>query len=162
VPGLRTPALAPDPRLRRLDALGRLLDDSIRIPGTRRRIGVDAVIGLVPGLGDGAGAVLSTYIIVEAARFGVPRATLLRMAGNVAAEAILGVVPVMGDLFDAAWKANLRNLRLLHAHLEQPERARRATRRWAWGIVLGLVVLLAGTAAFAVWLGAAVLRMLFA
>ncbi len=84
------------------------------------------------------------------------------MAANVAAEAILGVVPVMGDLFDAAWKANLRNLRLLHAHLERPERARRATRRWAWGIVLGLVVLLAGTAAFAVWLGAAVLRMLFA
>ncbi|CAN5306748.1 hypothetical protein BH20GEM2_BH20GEM2_02090 [soil metagenome] len=149
-----------DPRLRRLRGLGHLLDASIRIPGTRRRFGLDPLIGLLPGVGDGVGAVLSSYIIVEAARYGVPRATLLRMAGNVAIDALVGVVPLLGDLFDAGWKANLRNLALLEDHLQSPGTARRASRRWVGGIVGGLLLLLFGIAVLAVWLGAAVLRAL--
>ncbi len=162
-----TVAPSPDPsgddaRLRRLRGLGQLLDNSIRVPGTRRRFGLDALIGLLPGVGDGIGAVLSSYIIVEAARYGVPRATLLRMAGNVGIEALVGVVPVFGDLFDAGWKANLRNLALLEAHLQSPGTARRASRRWVAGIVGGLVLLLFGIAVLAVWLGAALLSALTA
>jgi hypothetical protein len=149
-----------DPRLRRLRGLGQLLDASIRIPGTQRRFGLDPLIGLLPGVGDGVGAVLSSYIIVEAARYGVPRATLLRMAGNVAIDALVGVVPLLGDLFDAGWKANLRNLALLEDHLQSPGTARRASRRWVGGIVGGLLLLLFGIAVLAVWLGAAVLRAL--
>lgn len=158
-----TPAPAPapaDPRVRQLDALGRLLDDSIPIPGTGRRIGVDALIGLVPGFGDAAGALLSAYIVAQAARLGVSRATLLRMAGNVGVEAIVGTIPLLGDLFDAGFKANLRNLRLLHAHLQQPADVRRASRRWAWGTLAALLLLLAGFGALGVWIAAAAFQAL--
>lgn len=150
-----------DLRLRRLRALGRLLDDSIPIPGTRRRIGVDALIGLVPGVGDGAGALLSTYIVVQAARLGVGRSTLLRMAGNVALEALVGVIPVFGDLFDAGWKANLRNLALLQAHLDRPETVGRASRRWVIATVAGLLLVLLALGGLTVWVGALLLRALF-
>lgn len=150
-----------DPRLRRLRSLGRLLDDSIPIPGTRRRVGVDALIGLVPGVGDSAGALLSTYIIVQAARLGAPRATLLRMAGNVALEAGVGVIPVFGDLFDAGWKANLRNLALLQAHLDRPDTVGRASRRWVIATVAGLLLLLLALGGLTLWIGALFLRALF-
>lgn len=158
---MAAPAPSPgDSRLRRLRGLGQLLDNSIPIPGTRRRFGLDAVIGLLPGVGDGIGAVLSSYIIVEAARYGLPRTTLLRMAANVGIEALVGVVPLLGDLFDAGWKANLRNLALLESHLELPSGARRASRLWVAGVVGGLVLLLVGIALLAVWLGTALMRAL--
>lgn len=140
--------------------MGRLLDDSIPIPGTGRRIGLDALIGLVPGIGDGVGALLSTYFIVQAARLGAPRATLFRMAANVGVEALIGAVPLIGDLFDAGYKANIRNLRLLHAHLQQPVAARQSSRRWVWVLVTGLLLLLVGCAVLAVWIAATVLRAL--
>lgn len=102
--------------LKRLDRLARLLDTSIGIPGTRWRFGLDPILGLVPGVGDLAGAALSGYIVYEAWRLGVPRAVLARMIANVAAETLLGTVPVAGDLFDAWWKANRRNVDLLCRH----------------------------------------------
>ena len=95
-----SPSPAPS-ELQRLRALSHLLDDSLRVPGTRFRFGLDAVIGLVPGIGDVSGAALSAYVLVQAGRLGAPKATLLRMAGNVALEAIVGTVPFVGDLFDA-------------------------------------------------------------
>lgn len=101
----------------RLRRLARLLDASIRIPGTRWRIGVDALIGLVPVAGDAAGVLLSSYIIWQAARLGARRGLLARMALNVAIEGLLGMIPLAGDLFDAAWKANQRNVRLLEREL---------------------------------------------
>lgn len=145
-------------RLQRLQALARLLDASFRVPGTRWRFGWDALLGLVPGLGDGAGAVLSAWFIVEAARLGAPRATLLRMAGNVAVEALVGAVPVLGDLFDATWKANLRNLRLLQRHLDHPTATERVSRRWVLGVAIGVVALVVGIAAVAGWLLVSLLR----
>jgi hypothetical protein len=102
--------------LSRLDALSRLLDAAITIPGTRFRIGLDGLLGLIPGIGDSLGAVFSAYIIVEAARLGAPKTLLLRMIGNVAVESIVGAVPILGDLFDFAWKANLRNVALLRRY----------------------------------------------
>ena len=156
------PSLPPPDRARleRVQALARLLDSSIPIPGTRRRIGLDPLIGLIPGIGDVVGAALSGYIILEAAGLGASRATLLRMAANVAVEAVVGTVPLLGDLFDAGWKANARNVRLLSRQMEAPERAARASRLWVAAVLGGLAVALVGAGALAVWLAAALLRAL--
>ncbi len=111
------------------------LDAGIRIPGTNLRFGLDPILGLLPAVGDAAGAVLAGWILVAAVRLGASRATLLRMAGNVALDAGLGAVPYLGDAFDFAWKANLRNVALLERHLAAPVRAERADR---WFVVLVL------------------------
>lgn len=103
----------------RLERLAWLLDSSIRIPGTRHTVGIDAVIGLVPVAGDLVGAALSSYIFAEAARLGADKRVLARMAFNIALEGVVGMVPLLGDVFDAAWKSNRRNMRLLDAWLER-------------------------------------------
>lgn len=112
-----------DPReaaaLARLDRLAWLLDTSIVIPGTRWRFGVDPLLGLIPGAGDIAGAALSGYIVFEAWRLGVSPAVLARMIVNVAADTLVGAVPIAGDVFDAWWKANRRNVDLLRRHLTE-------------------------------------------
>lgn len=130
----------------RLSWLAWLLDSSIPIPGTRLTIGLDALIGLVPFLGDLVGVLLSSYILGEAARLGAPRTLLWRMAFNVGVEGVVGVVPFAGDVFDAAWKANQRNVRLLDAWLDQPHKARRQSR-------LFVALLVAVVASFLVLLG---------
>jgi hypothetical protein len=122
----------------RLKWLAWLLDSSIPVPGTSFTVGIDALIGLVPVLGDLVGVLLSSYIMSEAARLGAPRTLLLRMAFNVGVEGVIGIIPFAGDLFDAAWKANQRNVRLLDAWLDRPDHARRSNR--AFAILLGLVV----------------------
>ena len=108
----------------RLRRLARLLDASIRIPGTRWSVGIDALIGLVPVAGDAAGVLLSGYILWEAARLGASRGLLARMALNVAIEGLVGMIPLAGDVFDAAWKANQRNVRLLERELGEASGAR--------------------------------------
>ena len=132
------------------------LDAGIRIPGTSLRFGLDPIIGLIPGWGDAAGAVLAGWIVVEAIRLGVSRATLIRIAGNVALDAGLGAVPLIGDVFDFAWKANLRNVALLERHLAAPDRAARADRSVVALVVSGLFVgavgLLAVGTLLTVWL----------
>ena len=125
----------------RLGRLAWLLDSSIPIPGTRFTIGIDALIGLVPGIGDLIGVALSSYILREAAQLGVGRGVLLRMALNVAIEGVAGLVPFAGDVFDAAFKANQRNVRLLNHWLDKPHRAERSSRLLLAGIVLGLLAL---------------------
>lgn len=124
--------------LEQVRRLARTLDTSIPLPGGLR-IGWDAVLGLIPGVGDGAGAVLSSFIVIQAARLGASRAVLTRMVGNVALEALLGSVPFLGDLFDAAFKANVRNVRLLEQHLAAPGRTQRVSTGWVVGLVLVLV-----------------------
>jgi hypothetical protein len=126
-----------------LDRLGRLawlLDSAFVLPGTRFRFGIDALLGLIPGLGDALGVVISGYIIREAARAGVPASVLVRMALNVAVEGIVGIVPVAGDVFDAAWKANQRNVALLEAHADDPQRTTRASTALVAAVLIGLVV----------------------
>jgi Domain of unknown function (DUF4112) len=125
----------------RLAFLAWLLDSSIPVPGTRFTVGLDALIGLVPVLGDLIGVALSGYIVAEANRLGAPRALLTRMAFNVAIEGIVGVVPLLGDLFDAGWKANQRNVRLLDAWLDHPHRAARGSRVFVAILVLAFVAL---------------------
>lgn len=126
----------------RLARLAWLLDNSIRVPGTDFRIGLDAIIGLIPGLGDFVGALLSSYIVGQAWQMGVPKSTLTRMGFNVLVEGVVGAVPLFGDIFDAAWKANHRNVQLLHAHLENPRRAVRASRAFVVLLLTALLVLL--------------------
>ena len=108
-------------RLSRLRRIARLLDAQFGIPGTSWRFGADSLLGLVPGLGDSATALVSLYILIEAHRLGVRPATLARMGWNVALDLGLGAVPLLGDLFDFFWKSNLRNIDLLERDLARRE-----------------------------------------
>ena len=124
---------------RRLDRLAWLLDSSIRIPIVNRRIGVDALLGLIPGVGDALGGLLSTYIIYQGVRIRAPLATVIHMIGNVAVEVVVGFVPLLGDLFDMGWKANQRNVALLGDYLERPASATHS-RRLLFAIAVFLVL----------------------
>jgi NAD/NADP transhydrogenase beta subunit len=126
--------MPPNDSLRRVQTVAVLLDEAIRVPGTKIRFGIDPIVGLIPGLGDVLGAVASAYIILEAARAGAPASVLLRMTINVGVDTLVGSLPVAGDLFDFAWKSNSKNVQLLARHIESPVQTRRAS--------LALVVLL--------------------
>lgn len=143
-------------RAKRVRLLGQLLDNSIPIPGTNRRIGLDAVIGLIPGVGDLIGGLLSGYIILEAARAQAPTSMLARMLTNVGIDTLVGVIPALGDVFDAAWKANVRNVVLLQSHLVTSDESARnrgsvLTASLIAVVVLALIVV-AGIA-LAIYLG---------
>ena len=136
-------------------ALARLLDSAVGIPGTNLRFGLDALIGLVPGVGDLAGAALSGYIVLAAARLGAPKPVLLRMVLNVGIDTVIGSVPLLGDLFDAGWRSNTRNTDLLDRYLESPVEAKRGSAALVAGVVALLVLLAVGAVALTV----AVLRL---
>jgi len=122
----RIPGLSPSraDTLLRLEALSRLLDNAFVLPGTKIRFGVDGLIGLVPGIGDLISAGLSGYLVWEARRLGLPRRKIARMIANVAFDAAIGVVPVLGDAADIMFKANRRNMRIIREHLEREGRGR--------------------------------------
>ena len=104
-------------RIARLDALASLLDTAFIVPGPNIRFGIDALIGLVPGLGDAITTLMSLYIVQEARALGAPRHLIARMLVNVALDGVVGVVPLLGDAFDVMWRANRRNMALLQKHL---------------------------------------------
>jgi hypothetical protein len=105
--------------LARLDALATLMDSAITVPGTRLRVGLDSVIGLVPGIGDLASALISSYIVWEARQLGLPRWKIARMMGNVALDTTIGAIPLLGDVLDVFYKSNRRNLKILRDHLDR-------------------------------------------
>jgi hypothetical protein len=111
--------LGPDEEmaLQRVARVAYWLDDRFRIPGTSRRVGLDGLFGLIPGIGDTATTLVAAYIVLEAARLGVPKRIIARMLANVGVDYFIGLVPLAGDLADLAWKANRRNARLLRDHL---------------------------------------------
>ena len=145
-----TPPTQPEilsPRMRRgggalddesLDLLSHLLDDWFRVPGTAIRFGLDGIVGFIPGIGDIIGGIASCVILFAAWARGVSYVTLARMVVNWGIEVLLGSVPVLGNLFDIAWKANRRNYALLTSSLADP----RGTRRRSWLFVCGLCLLL--------------------
>ena len=139
-----------DDPLARARTLARLLDTAITIPGTGIRFGADAVLGLVPGLGDVAGALLAGYLVLLAERLGAPRSVILRMLGNVALDTLGGTVPVAGDVFDVVFKSNVRNVALLERALERPAETRRASRLLVLGTIAGLALLAAAAIVVAV------------
>lgn len=107
------PASVDRAAVRRMRTVAYVLDDGIRVPGTDRRIGVDPLLGAVPVVGDAVSGLLSLYVVVKAAQLGVSYGTLLRMLANIAVDVVGGSLPLVGDAFDALWKANRRNLRLV-------------------------------------------------
>jgi uncharacterized protein DUF4112 len=111
-------------RVARIDALAQLMDGAFVVPGTDIRFGLDALIGLIPGIGDAITTFISLFIVNEARALGAPRLLIARMVANVAVDGLVGAVPLVGDVFDVAWRANRRNLALLRDHLERAERAR--------------------------------------
>ena len=117
-------------RDRTLEQIENLLDEAFRVPGTRVRFGLDGIIGLVPGLGDVLAGLLSLVIPIAAWTRGVPYVTLVRMALNIGIGVLVGTIPIFGDIFDIAWKANRRNYRLLRLHLGEPRR--NTWRDWAF------------------------------
>ncbi|WRH67917.1 MAG: DUF4112 domain-containing protein [Planktothrix sp. GU0601_MAG3] len=128
--------------VRRMRRLSTILDNAIRVPGTSIGLGIDPILGLIPGGGDILGGVLSIYIVFEAFKLGLPRETLITMVSNIALETITGTVPVFGDIFDVAWKANVKNVELLETYVNSPEVGEKAD---PWFIVLllgGLLLLI--------------------
>jgi len=131
-------------RLDQMNNLAWLLDNSIRIPIINYRIGLDAIIGLIPGLGDVAGLLISSVIVIQAIRLGAPSATLLQMVLNIAIEALIGLVPMLGDVFDATFKSNIRNMRLLNLALDHPQTGRAINSAAGTGIIVAVIAALIG------------------
>ena len=111
-------ARQPADELRELDRLATWLDTRFRFPGTNLRFGLDSLLGLVPGIGDTLVALPGLYILVRAQRMGVPRHLLIRMVANLGIDWLVGTVPILGDVFDVAFKANRRNVNLVKRHFE--------------------------------------------
>lgn len=128
----------------RLNWLAWLMDNSIIVPGTNFRVGLDSIIGLIPGVGDALGALISSYIMAEAARLGAPKTTLLRMGFNVAIESLIGIIPLFGDLFDMAWKSNQRNVKLLANYVDNPRRSSNNSRVFVVILTILLIILVFG------------------
>ena len=109
-------AAVQDPAIVALRKWATLLDSAFQVPGTQMRFGLDPIVGLIPGIGDIATGFFSVMMLVHAVRLRVPKVVLARMTINVAVDLVVGAVPLLGDLFDAGYKANLRNLALLERH----------------------------------------------
>jgi len=143
--------MPPDDPLARARTLTRLLDSAARVPGTSFRFGLDPLLGLIPGLGDLTGAALSGYVVILASRLGAPRTVIVRMLANVAFDTVVGSVPFVGDLFDAGWKSNTRNLALLERHVGHPSGEKSAGGAVVW-LTLAALALLAIGAVVVAWL----------
>lgn len=135
------------PGLEHLNLLSHLLDRAFRVPGTSWRFGFDAVIGLIPGLGDIVGSLVGAYSLWIARRVGAPGAVQARMVMNLAVDGIVGLVPFAGDLFDFAFKAHSRNQVLLTRWLESPHQ----TRRSSWLVLVSGLIVLIAVLAGAIW-----------
>jgi hypothetical protein len=136
--------------MKRLRVLSHLMDNSIVLPNGYR-IGLDPILGLLPGIGDLLGASISTWMVYEAARLGLPKRVLLRMFGNILVELLVGTIPLLGDAFDAVWKANTRNMRLLDQHYN-PTLKERPSRRILLSFGIFLVAIAAVSFALVGWI----------
>ena len=142
--------------LQQARTLARLLDRAVTVPGTRFGIGLDGVVGLIPGVGDAVAGLASTYLIFLAYRAGAPASVLTRMAVNVWVDSLIGGIPLLGDLFDFGYKANLRNVALLERSMAEPRAARRAGRAFVAVVLAGLVLVVIGAAVLVVLLARAI------
>jgi hypothetical protein len=146
-----------DSRLAQARALAKLLDRAVRVPGTNIQFGLDAVLGLIPGGGDVAGAVFSGWLIMLGAQMGLPRHVLARMVANVAIDTVGGSVPILGDLFDVAWKSNTKNLALLEQFAGSPSgTGRLVSRKTLVAAIAAVGILLIG----GIWLAVIIVKAL--
>jgi len=144
----------------RLRQISHLLDNAIPIPGTRYRIGLDPVLGLIPGGGDLISSIFAGYVVFKAAQLGAPRETLVQMAANIVFDTVAGTVPVAGDLLDVTWKANVKNIELLDAHLGSPDAGKKADWLFVAALLLGLMLIVGGVIFLSVMLFAWLFRSL--
>lgn len=147
-------------RLDRLRRLARVFDAGVRVPGTHWEIGLDPLIGLIPGVGDVLGAAVSTYILLQSARCGASTVVLVRMLVNIAVDALIGSVPIVGDVFDVVWKANVKNVQLLERFLGDPARVHRASGRLVLLLLVAVVVVSVGAVVLALLVLKTTLRVL--
>lgn len=129
-------------RIAHLRQFSHILDTAVRVPGTGIRIGLDGLLGLIPGVGDVTTGLASVFVVLSAARMGVPAPILARMIVNVAIDSAIGVIPVLGDIFDVAWKSNTRNVALAEKYMTAPDHERRRTERVSKLQLVGLIGLL--------------------
>jgi hypothetical protein len=141
---LNSPNKSHTASLRRIRQISHLLDNAIPIPGTRYRIGLDPILGLIPGGGDLVGSIFSGYVVFKSAQMGVPQEVLVKMAANIVFDTVAGTVPVAGDLLDVAWKANVKNIELLDAHLGSPVPSKKADWLFVAALLLGLMLIIGG------------------
>lgn len=137
-------------KVKNLRRLSPLLDNAIPIPISGYRIGIDPILGLLPGGGDMVAGALGAYIVVEAARMGLPRQVVGQMVGNIVFDSVVGIVPVLGDIFDVAWKANVRNITLLEKHLTQIKDNPKRDRFFIIGLIIVLTIIVLGFATLTV------------
>jgi hypothetical protein len=139
-------------QLDRLRSMATVLDDAVRIPGTNIRFGLDAVLGLLPGVGDATTGVMAAYAMVLAAKLGAPPIIIARMAVNVLVDVAIGTIPVLGDIFDVGWKSNRKNVKLLEHYQAEPQKVKAGS--WAVVVILLLVIIAAivGVFMFVAWL----------
>jgi hypothetical protein len=139
-----------------LELLAHWTDTVFRIPGLNIRFGLDAILGLIPGVGDIMTSLASLYILSAANRYNVPRITLARMATNILLDTLIGAIPFVGDLFDAFWKSNARNVELLRRHATAaPGMDKQLQRRDRWfviAVIAGLVALMIAAGFVAFWI----------
>ncbi len=138
--------------LERLRMLARLFEQAFRIPGTRIRFGLDALFGLLPGVGDIAGGLVAVYALRVARNLRAPAAVQMHMLMNIALDSLLGMIPILGDLFDFAFEAQTRNLALLERWLESPDRQARRSRRGLVLVPLCIVIVFATLTALGIWM----------
>ena len=150
----------PNTAVRSLRTLVRVLDDLVPVPGTRLRFGLDPIIGLVPGLGDAAGGILAAVLLLTAWSVGAPGVVLLRMAGNIVVDTVVGAIPLVGDAFDFGFKANRRNLHLLERWHAKPAAVHRGSKILLAFLILALLALLIGAAVLGFFLARWVLSRL--
>jgi hypothetical protein len=144
-----------------LDLLSHVLDDFIRIPGTSIRFGLDGIVGFIPGIGDLIGGIASCIIIVAAWVRGVSYVTVARMVANVAIEVVVGSVPVLGDMFDIAWRANRRNYALLIGSVEEPRKHTVQSWFFLGGLCLVLIALILIPMLLLTWVFGSLMHALF-
>lgn len=142
---------AAEARIRRVT---HILDDLVPIPGTGQKIGVDPVVGLIPVVGDVIGALAGAWVILEAARFGIPRVALARMIVNLVVDLGLGMIPILGIVFDVVSRSNAANLELFRRHALDPD----ATTAGHWSFFAGLGLMLVGVIGLAAWVAARIIE----
>ena len=135
-------------KLTKLRRVSRILDNAIAIPGTKISFGLDPILGLLPGGGDTVTGGIAAYIVVEAAKMGIPREILWKMVGNILIDSFAGTVPVVGDIFDLGWKANIKNIELLEKHLDIAQ-SNQSDRLFIFGLIILLTLIILGFATIA-------------
>ncbi len=144
--------------LAEVEALAWLLDNSIPVPGTGRRFGIDALIGFVPGIGDAVSGAMGLVVVWRGSRMGLPRVVVARMLLNTLLDFAVGMIPILGDAFDLWFKASTRNLDLMRRHLERPD----TSTRDDWLVVMGLIGAVVGVIALFGWLVVSVISAVLA